>query len=76
MTATPLDPGTLRWRTCRLDDLSARELQAIHRARQEVFVVEQACPYLDADGCDEHAWHIAAWAPGHAVCAHWAGAIR
>ena len=26
--------------------------------RQEVFVVEQNCPYLDADGKDEQAWHL------------------
>lgn len=26
--------------------------------RQEVFVVEQNCPYLDADNKDTHAWHL------------------
>ncbi|HFA49192.1 MAG TPA: GNAT family N-acetyltransferase [Bacteroidetes bacterium] len=26
--------------------------------RQDVFVVEQDCPYLDADGKDQAAWHI------------------
>ncbi len=26
--------------------------------RQEVFVVEQDCPYLDADGKDQEAWHL------------------
>ena len=26
--------------------------------RQEVFVVEQNCPYLDADGKDQDAWHL------------------
>ncbi len=26
--------------------------------RQEVFVVEQNCPYLDADGKDQHSWHL------------------
>ena len=26
--------------------------------RQEVFVVEQNCPYLDADGKDFSAWHL------------------
>ena len=29
-------------------------------ARQEVFVVEQTCPYLDADGADARALHL--WA--------------
>ncbi len=26
--------------------------------RQEVFVVEQNCPYLDADGKDKYSWHV------------------
>lgn len=57
-----LDPS-LRptWRGCRFDELSVFELQAIYRARQLVFAVEQACAYLDADGLDEHAFHLAAW---------------
>jgi len=27
--------------------------------RQEVFIVEQNCPYLDCDGKDLHSWHLA-----------------
>lgn len=26
--------------------------------RQEVFIVEQNCPYLDADGKDKYSWHL------------------
>ncbi|MGI9026628.1 MAG: GNAT family N-acetyltransferase, partial [Burkholderiaceae bacterium] len=26
--------------------------------RSDVFVVEQQCPFLDADGCDRNAWHL------------------
>ncbi len=51
------------WRACRFASLGVRELQFIYMARQEVFAVEQACAYLDADGCDEMAWHVAAWSP-------------
>ena len=40
-----------------------RELQHIYTARQQVFAVEQQCIYLDVDGCDESAWHLAAWSP-------------
>lgn len=29
--------------------------------RQEVFVVEQNCPYLDADGKDQKSWHLLGW---------------
>ena len=29
--------------------------------RQEVFVIEQDCPYLDADGLDPQAMHLLGW---------------
>ncbi len=57
MTSTP----EIVWRCCRFDDLGVRELQHIYAARQLVFSIEQQCIYLDADGCDELAWHLAAW---------------
>ena len=38
------------------------ELQAIHALRQQVFIVEQQCPYLDADAFDCDSLHLAAWA--------------
>ena len=56
-------PAGLAWRWSRFDDLTVRELQHIYAARQLVFGIEQQCIYLDADGCDESAWHLAAWAP-------------
>ena len=40
------------------EDLSLNELYDIMVLRQEVFVVEQDCPYLDADGKDKIAWHV------------------
>ena len=39
-------------------ELSLSELYDIMVLRQEVFVVEQDCPYLDADGRDRPAWHL------------------
>ena len=39
-------------------ELSKDELFAILRARVEVFVVEQTCPYMDIDGQDDSAHHI------------------
>lgn len=51
----------LRWRCCRFDALGVVELQQIYAARQQVFVIEQQCLYLDADGYDEAAFHLAAW---------------
>ena len=52
---------TARWRWCRFEALSLRELQFIYMARQQVFTIEQNCVYLDADGADEPAHHLAAW---------------
>ena len=64
MTAAPLLPA---WRWCRFDALDVFELQAIYRGRQLVFVIEQACAYLDADGFDAHAFHLAAWGSDRTV---------
>jgi len=51
------------WRVVPFDALSARELQYIYMARQAVFAVEQQCAFMDADGLDERAHHLAAWSP-------------
>jgi ElaA protein len=53
------------WRWCRFEELSVFELDAIYRARQQVFAIEQACVYLDADGFDAFSWHLAAWCDAH-----------
>lgn len=53
--------SALNWRWCTFDALSAHELHRIHRARQAVFVMEQACLYADADVYDEQAHHLSAW---------------
>ncbi len=39
-------------------ELTALQLYAVMALRQEVFVVEQNCPYLDADGKDLKGWHL------------------
>ena len=45
--------------TCKhFDELTIDELYALMRLRQEVFVVEQNCPYLDADGKDKYGYHV------------------
>jgi len=38
--------------------LGVEPLYALMRLRQEVFVVEQKCAYLDADGADPKCWHL------------------
>ena len=40
------------------DELSNDELYAVLHLRQEVFIVEQDCPYLDADNSDQNAFHL------------------
>lgn len=55
---------TAQWRLEGFDSLSAAELYAILALRQEVFVVEQRCAYLDADGLDPLALHLFCVEPG------------
>jgi ElaA protein len=40
------------------DKLSLDQLYEIMKLRQEVFIVEQNCPFVDADGKDQLAWHL------------------
>lgn len=42
-------------------DLSNDELYAILHLRQKVFVLEQNCPYIDADYSDQDALHLLAY---------------
>jgi ElaA protein len=48
----------IRWEFYRYGDLTPGQLYEILALRESVFVVEQRCPYLDADGRDAHAWHL------------------
>lgn len=53
--APALAPGTShagQINRCRGDLLSAAQLHGLLQLRAQVFVVEQACPYLDPDGLD------------------------
>ena len=49
------------WQCKKFDDLSPRELYAIMRLRNEVFVVEQDCVYQDLDNKDQQSWHLMGW---------------
>ncbi len=42
----------------KFQNLTVDELYGIMKLRQEVFAVEQNCPYLDADGKDIYAYHV------------------
>jgi ElaA protein len=54
----------LTWQLKHFKELSGTELYAIMRVRQEVFVVEQNCPYLDADGKDIYCQHLVGYVDG------------
>ncbi len=49
------------------DDLTVKELYAILRLRSEVFVVEQACVYLDPDGRDIEPTTLHLWVEHNGV---------
>lgn len=48
------------WNVAEFEQIPATTLYNILKTRSEVFVVEQNCSYLDADGTDDKAIHL--WA--------------
>lgn len=61
-TATPPAPNDVFWQWSRFSELKPEDLYEVVRLREAVFVVEQQCPYPDADGRDLQAWHLLGWA--------------
>ena len=49
----------LSWSYKSFDELSAAELYEIIQLREKIFVVEQKCIYLEADGKDPKGMHLA-----------------
>jgi len=60
-------PVELTWQERDFDGLTVHQLYAILALRQRVFVVEQTCPYLDADGADQPSRHLWAERAGEIV---------
>lgn len=48
----------MNWQIKSFNELNNTELYKILKARSEVFVVEQTCPFLDIDGKDFDCYHI------------------
>jgi ElaA protein len=48
----------VQWQTLSFTELGPERLYAIMRLRQEVFVVEQNCVFLDLDNLDQQAVHM------------------
>lgn len=57
----------ITWKIKSFEELSAKELYTLLKVRQEVFIVEQTCYYLDADGFDDKALHLWAELKGEIV---------
>ncbi|NRB61561.1 MAG: GNAT family N-acetyltransferase [Saprospiraceae bacterium] len=51
-------------------DLNIYQLYQLMRLRQEVFVVEQECAYLDADGHDTKGWHVLGYDDSSSIVAY------
>lgn len=49
-------PLSFQW--SRLEQLSGPQFHEIIAHRERVFVLEQNCPFLDADQYDAHSWHL------------------
>ena len=59
----------LRWRCLAFADLGAANLYSVLQLRSAVFVVEQACVFLDMDGRDPACLHLLGAAPDAGECA-------
>jgi ElaA protein len=51
----------INWTCKSFGDLTPHELYSILQLRNDVFVVEQNCPYQDADDKDAGAFHFTGW---------------
>jgi ElaA protein len=65
---------TFTWRA--FDELSGREVYDLLALRSQIFVVEQASIYLDADGHDQASRHLLAHVDGSTGARELAGALR
>lgn len=48
----------MEWNLKKFNELSTYELYSILKARTDVFVVEQECPYHECDGKDDKCFHL------------------
>ncbi|NFS08627.1 GNAT family N-acetyltransferase [Clostridium botulinum] len=50
----------MEWKLKKFKELSVEEMYEILRVRDQVFIVEQECPYQDIDSKDKNAYHLIA----------------
>ena len=59
----------MEWHVKHWRELDREEVYDLLAVRTAVFVVEQNCPYQEADGRDRRAWHVFARNERGAICA-------
>lgn len=58
-------PSSLTWQLTSFDELSGYQVYHIIQAREQVFVKDQHCTYIDADGLDIDAMHLSGYLPDY-----------
>lgn len=51
----------INWSSKAFNNLTPDELYSILQLRNQVFVVEQNCPFQDCDDKDKHSFHFGGW---------------
>lgn len=67
MIHEPVTGAGCTWQCLTFEQLDTRTLYDVLALRAAVFVVEQNCPYQDADGLDDRAWHLLGYRGGELV---------
>jgi len=57
----------MNWKIKKFNELNVEDLYKILALRNEVFIVEQECPYLDCDDKDFNSYHLFAEENGEVV---------
>lgn len=48
----------MKWQIKQFNELTGEEIYKILQLRNEIFIVEQKCPYNDCDGKDKDSYHL------------------
>lgn len=57
----------MNWKIKKFTELNVEEMYKILALRNEIFIVEQECPYLDCDNKDKKSYHLFAEEDGEIV---------
>lgn len=64
MARVEMEDSAISWQCAEFAELAPETLYEILRLRQQVFILEQSCLYMDLDGHDRQAYHLSAWRDG------------